>query len=664
VTATAVDLCPGTYEVTVSDANGCSDVASIEINEGTPQTIPAFTFDTTLCIEDDAIDLPVTSDNDVPGGWSGNGVSGNTFTPADAGVGNHNITFMPDTGQCATTANVTMVVEDCGCQNPASADAGDDQSLCASPDVTVQLDGSINGVAQATWKTNGSGSFNDSTALDAVYTPSQADIDEGNVTLTLTTEDPDGSGPCNAASDQMEIILEFQPAIEPISDQISCFSYVLPDILGEVTANASYWTTTGGEGTEFLPGDTITETTTLYAYDSVSFGCSDEEFFMITINNVEVGAGEDTTVQLGTPAVLEGTPSAGSGDYVYAWTPDSLVVGPQSAVSETVPLEASQTFRLEVTDTISGCVITYEVNVEVEGEPLSVNAMAVETDLCFGDSSILMAEVAGGSGQYTYSWYDAEGEIGTDASIIVNPDTTTMYTLVVNDGFNQIESEVRIHVHPLPDVDAGEDQYLCYGEISLEHCTPSFSGGLYEWTNSEIDSTQSGECVELVEGEWILQLTDSLGCQNSDTLVVEELEELIATVFPDTTSEVSGGLPPYEKLFQVRGDTIRVTVTDLNGCTATDELVITSSLEPFKSSLIRVYPNPAHEFLYVEFVEHIGQEYQVSLWNTEGRRVHEEVSDGTEPKRKISIWNLPAGSYYLKVSAEGYDDYVQKVIVE
>jgi hypothetical protein len=431
-----------------------------------------------------------------------------------------------------------------------------------------------------------------------------------------------------------------------------------------VTANASYWTTTGGEGTEFLPGDTITEPTSLYAFDSVPFGCSDEEFFTITINNVEVDAGEDTTIQLGTPALLEGIASAGSGDYVYAWTPDSLVVSPQSAASETVPLEASQTFKLEVTDTISGCVITDEVDVAVEGEPLSVNAMAIETDLCYGDSSTLIAEVAGGSGQYTYSWYDAEGEIGTDASIIVNPDTTTIYTFVVNDGFNQIESEVRIHVHPLPDVDAGEDQYLCYGEISLEHCTPSFSEGIYEWTNYATDSTQSGECVELVEGEWILQVTDSIGCQNRDSMEVVELEELVATVFADTTSEVTGGLPPYAKFFQVTGDTIRITVTDFNGCVATDELVVTSTGLPFESSTIRVYPNPAQEFLYVEFIGNNVKAYQLSLWNNEGRRVYADKSEAAEWKKKISIWNLPSGPYYLKVSADGYEEYIQTVIIE
>ena len=183
-------------------------------------------------------------------------------------------------------------------------------------------------------------------------------------------------------------------------------------------------------------------------------------------------------------------------------------------------------------------------------------------------------------------------------------------------------------------------------------------------THSETDSIQSGECVELVEGEWILQVTDSLGCQNRDTLLVEELEELIATVYPDTTSEVTGGLPPYAKLFMVRGDTISITVTDQNGCTATDQLVITSTRLPLASSSIRVYPNPAQEFLYVEFIENTGKEYQVSLWNNEGRRVYADKSEAAERKKKISIWNLPAGPYYLKVSAEGYDDYIQTVIVE
>ena len=177
-----LDFVQERYDVTVSDANGCSDVASVTINAGATNVTPTFSFVTTFCSDDPEISLPTTSDNGIDGNWSGNGVNNNSFDPADAGVGNWDITFTPDAGQCATTATVTMEVEDCGCQTPASADAGPNQDVCATATVTIQLDGSISNVSTATWSTAGSGSFDDPDALDAVYTPSQADKDAGSVT--------------------------------------------------------------------------------------------------------------------------------------------------------------------------------------------------------------------------------------------------------------------------------------------------------------------------------------------------------------------------------------------------------------------------------------------------------------------------------------------------
>lgn len=86
---------------------------------------------------------------------------------------------------------------------PVVTDAGPDQTVCAG--VSVTLAGSVSGGATAgTWSTSGSGTFAPSaTTLNAVYTPSAADITAGIVTLTLTSDNPDG--PCDATSDFMVI---------------------------------------------------------------------------------------------------------------------------------------------------------------------------------------------------------------------------------------------------------------------------------------------------------------------------------------------------------------------------------------------------------------------------------------------------------------------------
>lgn len=101
----------------------------------------------------------------------------------------------------------------------ANAEAGANQEVCAAdPDVT--LNGSISGSALSASWSGGTGTFSpNANTLDAVYTPSAAEIAAGSVTLTLTTNDPPGS--CNAATDTMTITINQNPSVE-ISLEDAC----------------------------------------------------------------------------------------------------------------------------------------------------------------------------------------------------------------------------------------------------------------------------------------------------------------------------------------------------------------------------------------------------------------------------------------------------------
>ena len=72
------------------------------------------------------------------------------------------------------------------CTDPATADAGVDQTICASD--AVILSASIGGSATgATWSTSGDGTFDNTSSLTATYTPGTTDLANGNVTLTIAT---------------------------------------------------------------------------------------------------------------------------------------------------------------------------------------------------------------------------------------------------------------------------------------------------------------------------------------------------------------------------------------------------------------------------------------------------------------------------------------------
>src|SRR2546426_8069212 len=95
--------------------------------------------------------------------------------------------------------------------NPvATANAGVDQTVCASS-ATVTLAGSVGGAASSGTWSGGSGTFNpNNTTLNATYTPSAAEITAGTVTLTLTSNDP--AGPCGVVSDTMVITINARSA--------------------------------------------------------------------------------------------------------------------------------------------------------------------------------------------------------------------------------------------------------------------------------------------------------------------------------------------------------------------------------------------------------------------------------------------------------------------
>ncbi|MEO1098259.1 MAG: gliding motility-associated C-terminal domain-containing protein [Bacteroidota bacterium] len=107
------------------------------------------------------------------------------------------------------------------CSNPPTVDAGVDQTICS--DEIVSLGAGFGGSATSIfWSTLGDGSFNDNSSLTAIYTPGANDLINQIVTLRITTDDPDGSGPCVIAEDEIDISFEQSITIDAGTDQDVC----------------------------------------------------------------------------------------------------------------------------------------------------------------------------------------------------------------------------------------------------------------------------------------------------------------------------------------------------------------------------------------------------------------------------------------------------------
>lgn len=130
------------------------------------------------------------------------------------------------------------------------ADAGSNVTVCGN-NANVRLSGSVSGGATAgTWSTSGTGTFSpNNTFLSATYIPSENDILNGSVTLTLT------SNSCDNSADKMEITITPAPIVDAGNDQIICADSLSVSLMGVVTgaSTTGKWSTTGS-GT-FIPND-------------------------------------------------------------------------------------------------------------------------------------------------------------------------------------------------------------------------------------------------------------------------------------------------------------------------------------------------------------------------------------------------------------------------
>src|SRR5439155_11934506 len=188
------------------------------------------------------------------GSWSG---GNGTFSPSASAL---NATYTPTAAEVAAgSVTLTLTTDDPAGPCPAvsdqvtisfgsdaTADAGLDQTACASSPA-VQLNGSVGGAAASGTWSGGNGSFSpDASTLNATYTPTAAEVAAGSGTRTPTTDDPDG--PCEPVSDQMTI--SFNPAATADAglDQTACASSPSAQLNGSVGGAATSGTWSGGNG--------------------------------------------------------------------------------------------------------------------------------------------------------------------------------------------------------------------------------------------------------------------------------------------------------------------------------------------------------------------------------------------------------------------------------
>ena len=161
---------------------------------------------------------------------------------------------------------------------------------------------------------------------------------------------------------------------------------------------------------------------------------------------------------------------------------------------------------------------------------LSLIMMPPDTTICQGDSVIITAFPDGGSGSYAFSWTPQTGlsdpHIADPAAF---PSYSTLYTVTLSDGSENITSDLTVNVNPSPAVPV----------IHIESNTlvsNAFSGN--QWYNEAgiINGAEDQVYIPPASGNYYVVVTNIYGCSSSSDVINfihEGLPEIIMNPKPE-----------------------------------------------------------------------------------------------------------------------------------
>ncbi|MEZ4959932.1 MAG: DNRLRE domain-containing protein, partial [Saprospiraceae bacterium] len=335
---------------------------------------------------------------------------------------------------------------------------------------------------------------------------------------------------------------------------------------GWASAGENYGTNNGaGTGNEAgIPNSIITVKTGNIALTGVKIGIQ------------QVNAGPDRVICFGGTATMGAVTSPGT------WTAKAGNPGTATITSPTSPTSTITNFSQPGMYYFywSNNGISDSASVRVDSLPLA-NA-GPDQAICFGVSANLTA-----SGGTNYNWNNG---LGAGASKTVMPASTTTYTVTVTNAAGcTATDEVIVTVNPLPVANAGADLGVCAGASANLTATGGVS---YDWDNG-LGAGASKSVTPASTTTYTVTVTAANGCTATDQVVVTVNALPAANAGADvsictnasTTLFASGGTSytwdnglgagASKSVTPANTTTYTVTVTGANGCTATDQVVVT-----------------------------------------------------------------------------------------
>jgi gliding motility-associated-like protein len=568
--ATAINLSAGTYTITITDANGCSITSTTIITQPSLLTVNATTLNNISC---------------------SNASNGIAMVAAGGGTGSYTYLWSPSGGNGTTASNLNSniytvtVTDDNGCIQTSTTSITQTNPVVSNifSSTNVTCNGNNDGQAIVT-AGGGAGTYTYLWSPSGGNSATANNLLAGNYTVTIT----DTNG-CSSIS----TVAITQPAILTSNGStitnVSCF----PGNNGSATVatnggtpNYTYqWSPTGGNAVTAnnLTAGTYTVTVT------DANGCSITSTAIITqptilaasgatITNISCFPGNNGSA---TVATNGGTPN-----YTYQWSP----TGGNAVTANNL---TAGIYTVTVTDA-NGCSIT-STAIITQPTILAANGATITDVSCFaGNNGQATVNVAGGTGAYTYSWIPSGGNSATANNLSANT-----YTVVVTDANGCLATTMALITQP-PALAAAINStvnIICNGgnngstSILANGGTPPYN---YSWSPT---GGNAAVASNLTAGNYSVTITDAHGCSVIRTVSITQPSPVTLTVNGAATICISqsatiaavagGGITPYtyqwsngavtasQSVSPAATTNYTVLVTDANGCTVSQSLIIT-----------------------------------------------------------------------------------------
>lgn len=518
------DLPAGDYTVTVTDANGCTEVASVTVTENTtPPVADAVTQEVLSCTIDS-----VTIDGS---GSSGQGnLSYEWLDENNTVISNDPSTDVGDPGDY--TLIVTDQLNGCTAEVITTVDENNDEPVADAQvsgvltcDVgTVTLDGSNStgiGTISFEWLDENNAVISDQISTDVGdpgdYTLIVTDIDNGCTTAVSITVDENVASPVADAT---------------VSGPLTCAVSTTTLDGGSSSGNGPISYEWFDNLNNSLGVDTTLDVSNPGAYTLIitdtDNGCTSSFDIDVDENTIAPDAVAQAQAILTCDDVditVAGSGSTGNGTLAYDWQFGG------NSISDSVDIDVSDPgiYTLIVTDIDNGC--TDQMDVEVFQDIEAPSAVADVSGLITCTSTTVTLDGGGssGSGTINYNWLDSVGSsVGNGATLDVG--TAGTYTLVVTNESNGCTDETSLEVEEdsnFPSADAVADGILTCadGTVQIDGSNSSSNGTTsFNWLDSGGNSMGSDPTLDVtVPDTYTLIITDEdNGCTAQTSVQVDQ----------------------------------------------------------------------------------------------------------------------------------------------